>query len=601
MANDVVDARLAAFWPVAEQQLSLVYGATPGFEAWLASLAETVKSYASERAPALAELDADCAARGPWWARPDAIGYSAYVDRFGGDLQGVRRRLDYLSELGIRYLHLLPLLKARTGDSDGGYAIADFLTVDPRLGTNDDFRALIGSAHAAGIRVVTDLVCNHTADDHPWALAARAGEQPYADYYRFIRDPAEVKAVESALQQVFPDTAPGNFTYVPEREAWVWTTFYGFQWDLNYANRDVFGEMTRVLLELANMGVDGFRLDSTPFLWKEPGTSSRNRPQVHAILAAWRAILSIAAPTVALKAEAIERLEDVLPLFGPEEGPPECDLAYNNGVMAGLWASLALGKAEPAIAMLRAGTTKPGHGVWVNYVRCHDDIIFGALSPYVSRADQAEAADFLCGAGRSFSRGRAFQAFDGVKSVNGMAASLCGLDGPGSEQAALTRLQLLYGVIYALPGLPVVYMGDELALPNDTSFERDPLRRAEGRWLQRPAMDWGVAEEARAGRGVEASVLAQLKRLAAIRTSAPALADDKPVEPIVGGPPALLSFLRGEGIDRIHVMANFSDEVVQVRLDVDGPAGWQDLLSGAASEDRQVQLPPYGMIWARAL
>jgi amylosucrase len=600
MADSVTDAVFDTLWPDVERQLSKLYGADPDFPAWLAALAGRVRNAADARAPDLKDLDADRVANGPWWARPQAIGYSTYVDRFGGDLRGVRERLDYLSDLRVTYLHLLPLLKARAGDSDGGYAIADFRMVDPRFGTNEDFRTLISTAHTAGIRVVIDLVCNHTADDHPWALAARRGEAPYADYYHFIDDPDQVRALEQSLVEVFPDTAPGNFTYVPERESWVWTTFYPFQWDLNYANRDVFFEMTSVLLDLANMGVDGFRLDSAPFLWKEAGASCRNRPEVHAILAAWRAILSIAAPNVALKAEAIERLEDVLPLFGPPGGPPECDLAYNNGVMAGLWASLALGKAEPVIAMLRAGAAKPANGVWINYLRCHDDIIFGALSPYVSQAEQARAARFLAGGPGSFSHGRPFQQFDGVPSVNGTAASLCGFDEAANDDAALARLQLLYGVLYALPGLPVVYMGDEIALLNDKSFERDPARRAEGRWLQRPEMDWIAADQARAGRGSSASLLARFKHLAAIRASAPAFADEGPVEPIAAASPSLLSFVRGRGAERIQIIANVSDQAVRAPLDVAGAQGWRDLLSGAIATGQTAELPPYGLVWAQA-
>jgi amylosucrase len=601
MAGSVPDHPFDALWPEVVRQLSTLYGGSPDFPSWMAALAGRVRGATDARAPELRELDADRVANGPWWARPEAIGYSTYVDRFGGDLRGVRERLDYLSELRVTYLHLLPLLKARAGDSDGGYAIADFRMVDPRFGTNDDFRALVSAAHKAKIRVVIDLVCNHTADDHPWALAARRGEAPYVDYYHFIEDADQVRSIEKALVEVFPDTAAGNFTYVPERQAWVWTTFYPFQWDLNYANRDVFFEMTSVLLDLANMGVDGFRLDSAPFLWKEAGTSCRNRPEVHAILAAWRAILSIAAPNVALKAEAIERLEDVLPLFGPPAGPPECDLAYNNGVMAGLWASLALGKAEPVVAMLRAAAAKPASGVWINYLRCHDDIIFGALSPYVSPADQAQAARILAGAAGSFSHGRPFQDFDGAPSVNGMAASLCGLDETGSDDAGLARLLLLYGVLYALPGLPVVYMGDELALLNDASFERDPARRAEGRWLQRPAMDWAAADQARAGRGRSAPPLARLKHLAAIRASAPAFADDRPVDPIAVASPSLLSFVRGRGGERIQIVANFSDQTVRAPLEVAGAQGWRDLASGEFATGQTVELPPYGLVWAQGL
>jgi len=599
MADSVLDRRFDALWPNVVRQLSMLYGESPGFSSWIEVLAERVRAAAEARAAEFKALDADRVANGPWWARADTIGYSTYVDRFGGNLDGVRERLDYLSELRVTYLHLLPLLKARAGDSDGGYAISDFRTVDPRFGTNEDFRALVSSAHRARIRVVIDLVCNHTADDHAWAQAARRGEAPYVDYYHFIKDPEQVRATEIDLVEVFPDTAPGNFTYVPERKAWAWTTFYPFQWDLNYANRDVFFEMTSILLDLANMGVDGFRLDSAPFLWKEAGTNCRNRPEVHAILAAWRAILSIAAPSVALKAEAIERLEDVLPLFGPAEGPPECDLAYNNGVMAGLWASLALGKADPVVAMLRAAADKPPHGAWVNYLRCHDDIIFGALSPYVSQADQAQAARFLAGAAGSFAHGRPFQDFDGVPSVNGMAASLCGWDEAGGDDASLARLLLLYGVLYALPGLPVIYMGDELALLNDMSFESDPARRAEGRWLQRPAMDWIAADQARVGRGRAAPVLARLQQLAEIRGSSPAFTDDSPVDPAAGAPPGLLSFGRGQGSERIHVIANFSRRPVRATLEVAGARGWRDLAGGRSGVDATVELPPYGLVWAQ--
>ena len=597
-AADAQASRFDAHWPDVERLLSKLYGESPGFESWLKALARRVLDAAGRRATELKDLDADRVTNGPWWARPETIGYSTYVDRFGGDLRGVSDRLDYLSGLGVTYLHLLPLLKARAGDSDGGYAIADYLTVDPRFGTNEDFRALVSAAHRSGVRVVIDLVCNHTADDHAWARAARRGEAPYAGYYHFIDDPEQVRAWEKDLVEVFPETAPGNFTYVPERQAWVWTTFYPFQWDLNYANRDVFLEMTSVLLALANMGVDGFRLDSAPFLWKQAGTNCRNRPEVHAILAAWRAILSIAAPNVALKAEAIERLEDVLPLFGPPGGPPECDLAYNNGVMAGLWTSLALGEAEPAAAMLRAGAAKPDGGVWINYLRCHDDIIFGALSPYVSRENQARAARFLAGAPGSFSQGRPFQDFDGVPSVNGMAASLCGLDETGSDGLGLARLMLLYGVLYALPGLLVIYMGDEIGLLNDTSFQGDPARRAEGRWLQRPAMDWAAAEQASAGLGYSAPLLARFKHLAAVRASCAAFACARVVEPSAPAP-GLLSFARGQGRERVQVIANFSDRPVRAPLEVAGAGGWRDLAGGADGIGKTVELPPYGLVWAQ--
>lgn len=582
---------IEAQWRAACEALQAVYGATPDFEAWLQRLRSSVDAAIAARPEALVEWD--CA--GPtdgWWRDASVVGYSAYVDRFAGTLAALPDRLPYLSDLGISYLHLLPLLKPRAGENDGGYAVADFEDVNPALGTMEDFQRMLDAARTQGVNVVIDLICNHVADDHRWAEAACRGDARYRDYFHFISTETEVAAWEKVLIDIFPDSAPGSFTRIDEADAWVWTTFYPYQWDLNYANPEVFLEMTSVILNLANMGVAGFRLDSTAFLWKEPGTNSRNRPEVHRILTAWRALLSMLSPSVVLKAEAIERLPEVLPYFG--DAQPECDLAYNNGVMAALWASLALGSGEPARRLIAEAAAKPDRGVWVNYIRCHDDIIFSALTPAVSQADQREAALRLTNQRPDqFGRGEVFQAFGDIPSVNGMAASLVGLDDPSDPWGA-RRLIALYSICFALDGAPIIYMGDELGLANDEAWRADPARANEGRWLQRPMMDWASVE---AGEG--AGVHQAFRRLVAARRTHVAFDARSPLVLCTEGPDALMSFTRGVGHDRIQVLANLSDQAITAPVSV-GPPGWRDLLSDRAGSEDRVTLTPYQTLWLTA-
>ena len=520
------------------------------------------------------------------------VGYSAYVDRFAGDLVQMQGRLPYLKDLGVGYLHLLPLFKAREGENDGGFAVSDFTAVEPRLGTTADLRELATAAHQADIRLVLDLVCNHTSDDHAWARAARAGDECYRDYYCVAPDSATVQRYKERLVDVFPEVAPGNFTYCKEMGGWVWTTFYPFQWDLNYANPAVFFEMTAAMLRLANMGVDGLRMDSAPYLWKRLGTDCRNQPEVHWLLAAWRALLSIAAPGVVLKAEAIERLEEVKSYFGARPGEPECQLAYNNGVMTALWASLALASAEPASRLIEAAAQKPPWGTWVNYVRCHDDIIWSALSPHVPLEDQARCSSVFSGAGTAQSAAAI------APSTNGMAATLAGVSDDDADGLGVKKLLLLYGVTYALDGLPVVWMGDELALGDD----RDPPAPAsgpcDGRWRQRPIMDWRRAVQRTAPDCLAGRVFQQLVAMARTRASHPAFDAAHTARPGTTKSPAILNFVRGEGSVAMQCLANFTAEMSIAPVELEPTGGtWTDLLSGETGSGSQAPLGPYQLRW----
>ena len=589
-----IQRRVERFWPIAETCLRRVYGLRPDCESWLDFIERAVRELAAARPAGLRQRDS---ASDPWWRDGKMVGYSAYVDRFAGDLPRMRGRLSYLTELGVNYLHLLPLLKAREGENDGGFAVSDFGAVEPSLGTTADLRDLAAAAHEAGISLVVDLVCNHTSDDHAWAQAARAGDEKYRDYYLVVPAAETVRRYEERLIDVFPDVAPGNFTYSREMAGWVWTTFYPFQWDLNYANPAVFCEMTSAMLRLANLGVDGLRMDSAPFLWKRLGSDCRNLPEAHWLLAAWRALLAIAAPGVVLKAEAIERLEDVKPYFGVAVAEPECQFAYNNGAMTALWASLALGRAEPAHRLIEAAAGKPAWGTWVNYVRCHDDIIWSALSPYVTPEEQSRCSSFFAGhESGSFAAGAAFQEVAGVPpSTNGMAAALVGVTDDDPDSDAAKRLLLLYGVSFALDGFPIVWMGDEIALEGGSPSRGAEAVPRDGRWLQRPFMDWARADLRADPATLPGHVFQRLALYARIRAAEPAFDDRRVAEAVEAGDPAVLSFVRGEGSASIQCLANFSNARREARLALTG--GWLDLLSREPGETAAVPLGPYQVRW----
>jgi amylosucrase len=372
--------RLERFFTELREPLVALYGDDERFPAAFARLLEAVAATSAARSDELRELDHEREITPDWLQREQAVGYVAYVDRFAGTLRGVRQRLHYLRELGVNYLHLMPLLHARPTPNDGGYAVIDYGAVDPALGTLNDLRALAGDLRAHGMALCIDVVLNHTAAEHPWTT-----EHP--EYYLSFPDRSAPDAYERTLPEVFPDIAPGNFTRVDGR--WQWTTFNAYQWDLDYTNPDVFVAMAQAMLGLAGAGVDVLRLDAVPFLWKRLGTDSQNQPEVHDLLQAFRAAMRIAAPATAFKAEAIVAPRDLVPYLGTgrHEGK-ECDLAYHNVLMVLLWSALASGRVALLTHTLRGMPALPPGAGWITYVRCHDDIGWAITSEDAARAGE---------------------------------------------------------------------------------------------------------------------------------------------------------------------------------------------------------------------
>jgi amylosucrase len=557
-----------------------------------------------------------------WFQRPRMQGYVCYVDRFCGTLAELPAKLDYLAELGTTYLHLMPLLQPRPGENDGGYAVMDYRAVDPRLGTMDDLEGVARALRDRGMSLCIDLVLNHTAHEHRWAQGWLAGDPEYAGFYTAFPDRTMPDAYDSTIPEVFPDRAPGSFTWVPEacggEGGWVWTTFWPYQWDLDYTNPAVPLAMLGEITWLANRGVDVFRMDAVPFMWKRLGTACQNQPEGHSLLQLLHGLTRIAAPGVVFKAEAIVSPEDLVPYLGLHDRyRPECELAYHNQLMVMLWSSLATGDAVLAAHALGRMPQIPAPTSWVTYVRGHDDIGWA-----VSDTDAAAAGvsgfghrrflnDFFSGRfPGSFARGALFQENEatGDARISGSAASLCGIEQAleDGDDAALDRgirrLVLLYSVIYSFGGIPLLYMGDELALRNDTGYLADPTRAPDNRWMHRPPMDWATADRRSDAGTVEGRVFGWLQRLGEVRRGLPALAAGGECHVVDVGNPAVLVWRRRHPRSGTFVgVANFSAAAQLV--DADTVTGFGTFAPVVASDGApefradRLLLPGLGFAW----
>lgn len=558
------------------EPLELLYGQRADVEALALELVELALDGAQQRREALRVLDRRREVDRAWFQRSRTIGYVAYVDRFAATLPGVRTHLDYLAELGVTYLHLMPLLAPRPAPNDGGYAVADYRAIDARLGTMADLEQLADDLHQRGMALCVDLVLNHTAAEHAWARAAVAGDPAYRDFYLVYPDRAEPDRFEATLPQVFPDTAPGNFTEVPTL-GWVWTTFERFQWDLNWANPRVFVAMFDTVVFLANRGVDVLRLDAVPFLWKRLGTDCQNQPEVHLIVQALRALTAVSVPAVVFKAEAIVPPGQLVGYLGAHERfRPECELAYHNQLMVLLWSSLAARDVQLARSALAQMRPLPPDTAWVTYLRCHDDIGWAITDRDAASVGLDAAAhrrflsDFFAGEHPgSFARGARFQPdpYTGDSRISGTAAALCGLDAaraagdPVAVDLAVRRLLMLYSVIYSYGGIPVVYMGDELGLANDAGWAADPLHAADSRWLHRPLMDWAVAERRHDLSSVPGRIFQGLLEMGRARAGLLALRAGTPTPLLDTGNRHLLAYTRRHRRSGTFLaLANFSDD-----------------------------------------
>jgi amylosucrase len=561
--------RLKRHFPRLFTQLFQLYGNKYDFFFHLESILSSATEMWLARPAELKALDALRESDPLWYQSNRMIGAMCYVDLFSDDLDGLRERIPYLSELGITYLHLMPLFKVPEPENDGGYAISSYREIDPALGTMEKLAELATELRHHGISLTLDFVFNHTSDEHEWAQRALKGEKEYQDYYRLFPNREMPDAYEKTMPEVFTDDHPGAFTYVTQIKKWVWTTFHTFQWDLNYENPVLFNRMIEEMLFLANQGVEILRLDAVAFIWKQLGTNSQNLSQAHWIIQAFNAIAHIAAPAMAFKSEAIVHPDDVRKYISTEE----CPLSYNPQLMALLWDTLATRDARVLHYAMKKRFAIPDGCAWVNYVRCHDDIgwafadddiTVGGFNPQEHRRFLTK---FYTGkyAG-SFARGAPFQeeAQTGQARISGTCASLAGVEKALAEndetelELAIRRIHLIHGIIMTIGGIPLLYLGDEIATLNDYEYEKDIEKTGDSRWLHRSKFDWDRANERRDINTLPGRVFQGLLRLIQLRSQNQAFyrADTEFVET---GNKHVFGFIRSSEQSTVFILANFSE------------------------------------------
>ena len=564
----------------------------------------------SERSRELKTLDRKRLEDPDWYKKREMLGMQMYVGAFAGNLEGVRGKLKYIQDCGVNYLHLMPLLESPKGRSDGGYAVSDFRSVQPELGTMEDLTALAHDCHKRGISLCLDFVMNHTSEDHEWARRARAGEKEYQDRYFFYDDWMIPQQFEKDVPQVFPTTAPGNFTWCEEAGKVVMTTFYPYQWDLNYANPDVFRDMTENMLYLCNRGIDVIRLDAVPYIWKELGTNCRNLPQVHKLVRIMRIVCEIVCPGTLLLGEVVMEPAKVVPYFGTVE-KPECHLLYNVTTMASTWHTVATKDVRLLRNQLDQVFALPKEYGYLNYLRCHDDIGWGLDYPYLRWFGIEETPhkkylnDYLTGKWPgSFARGELYNDDPrlGDARLCGTTASLCGIEAARYERdeeklaLALRRDVMLHAYMFTLSGIPVLYSGDEIARENDYSYHDDPEKAPDSRYLHRGKMDWDAARKRREGKTPEGHLFTSLRRLEKLRAEHRVFDAKADTWTLNIWDQNILGIGRYYEGEKLIALYNFCDEEKHVTL-------WNeegelfDLLTGMVINKRDVIVQPGGFRW----
>ncbi|QYK41606.1 MAG: alpha-amylase family protein [Paracoccaceae bacterium] len=617
--HDIFDLRLARSAPDLWPMLDALYAMRADYPAFRKRLLGAMRKAWDGRAADLRRLDLQRDLEPDWFQRSDRAGYVFYIDRFAGSLKGVLDRLPYLEDLGVTYVHLMPCLKPRPDDSDGGYSVMDYRKVNPAYGTMDDLEDVARAFRARGINLCVDLVLNHTAKEHAWARKAARGDAAYQDYYLMFPDDTLPRQYERTLVEVFPDNAPGNFTFYPAFGKWVWTTFNEHQWDLNWANPQVFLEVAEIMLFLANRGVDVLRLDAVAFMWKRMGTRCQSEPEVHMLLRALRAVCRIVCPAVIHLEEAIVAPAEMLPYLGRgEHDGKEGNLAYHNSLMVQFWSSLATRDTRLMTHVL--GTHFPDrltNATYATYLRCHDDIGWAitdedaAAMGLTGQGHRAFLSDFYEGVfPGSFARGALFQVNEatGDKRISGSFASLAGLEraeaagDAGAAELAVQRILMGHALIAAWGGIPLVYMGDELALPNDHGYLGVPEHAHDSRWVHRPRMDWATAEDRETGQSPAARVFRGVRHILARRRATPGLHAGHPTVVCDTGNPALFAVARRAPTGTILCLFNFTEgwqHLPATFARTLGAARMHDALSDAAvaTFHDNIALPPYARLW----
>lgn len=594
-----------------QDELRWLYMELYGNDAMYAELCEQMHDYYLKRSTELKKRDIKKEKNPDWFKEKEMLGMMLYIDNFAGNLKGVEKKLAYLKEFNVNCLHLMPFLDTPKGKSDGGYAVADFRKVRPDLGTMKDLARLTEKCHENGMNVCMDFVMNHTSEEHEWAKRARAGEGEYMSRY-FFYDNGDIPArYEETVPQVFPTTAPGNFTWLPEIGHYVLTTFYPYQWDLNYRNPRVFNEMMYNFLFLANQGMDIIRIDAVPYIWKELGTSCRNLKEVHTIVRMMRMIAEIVCPSVILLGEVVMEPEKVVPYFGTVE-KPECHMLYNVTTMATTWNSIATRDIRLLKKQMDIVSRLPKQYTFLNYLRCHDDIGWGLDFDTMKQWGMEEPShkrylnDYFTGKiADSISRGELYNDDPVTQDARfcGTTASMCGIEAAGFEgnaekmQVAIQEDLMLHVYMLTQSGIPMLYSGDELGQVNDYSYKDDAEKASDSRYLHRGAFLWELADKRKDLSTVQGQLFQMLNRLEQIRRQENVFSQEAEVYTYDVHNDSILGILREYKGERFIALFNFSENEQTAWMQEEGI--FRNLVNGEIVEVKDPVLKGYEFVWMK--
>lgn len=607
------DDRFQKRMAIHHDELRWLYMELYGNEAMFAELTSQMYEFYQARKASLKNRDEKREKNPDWFKKNDMLGMMLYIDNFAGNIKGVQEKLDYLKSCNVNCVHLMPFLDSPQGRSDGGYAVADFRKVKPELGTMEDLARLTEKCHQKDMNVCMDFVMNHTSEDHEWAKRARQGDGEYMSCYFFYDNNEIPRKYEETVPQVFPTTAPGNFTYLQEINHYVLTTFYPYQWDLNYKNPRVFNEMMYNFLFLANQGIDIVRIDAVPYIWKELGTSCRNLERVHTIVRMMRIISEIVCPSVILLGEVVMEPEKVVPYFGTVE-KPECHMLYNVTTMATTWHSLATEDIRLLKQQMDVVNQLPKEYTFLNYLRCHDDIGWGLDFDTLKNWGMEEVPhkrflnDFYTGRYEgSVSRGELYNDDPITQDARfcGTTASMCGVESAGFEgneekmKAALQLDFMLHAYMLTQSGIPMLYSGDEIAQVNDYTYKENPLKQEDSRYIHRGAFHWELAKNRNDTSTVEGKIFQGLDKLEKLRKKETVFDSSASVYTYNVHDNGILCIMRKHAGEKFFGIFNFSTSDRIAWMQEDGI--YENLISRETMELKDVLIPAHGFIWAKGI
>jgi maltose alpha-D-glucosyltransferase/alpha-amylase len=510
-----------------------------------------------------------------------------------GDLEGIRQRLEYLEWLGVDCLWLLPYYPSPL--RDGGYDVSDFMSIAPDCGSVDDLAALLADAHGRGIRVVADLVMNHTSDEHPWFAGSRSSrEDPKADWYLWADDDQGL----SGARVIFVDAEPSNWTFDSRREQYYFHRFFHHQPDLNYANPEVVEAMLDVVRFWLGLGLDGFRLDAVPYLAKREGTNCENLPETHALLRRIRQEVDKSFPGKLLLAEVNQWPDDVVDYFGDGD---ECHMAFHFPLMPRMFMAIRREQRFPITEILTQTPPIPSGCQWGIFLRNHDELTLEMVTD--------EERDYMYG---EYAKDPRMRRNLGIRR---RLATLVGNDRRVAE--------LLHSMLLSLPGAPILYYGDEILMGDnvylgDRDSVRTPMQWTPDRnggfsgadfaqLVLPPIMDpvhGYQAVNVEAQRRDTSSWLHWVRRMIHVRRQYPTFATGS-LEILPADNPSVVAYLRStSGGPTVLCINNLSRFAQPVMLSLLGYEGSQpiELLGRIPFPEVDegpyaITLPPYGFYW----